>query len=374
MITPGVTAGEAVANVATGASRTFLLVALATAMLGVSLLVDAREVQTIRRREAELLRAGGSSFVVESSGNVDQEACDGLGAARSVIAAGSFRPSDDIRTVEVQGQESVSVWYSSPGGLQALASLGALNIPQQTPEATVARIWSTAALSESVGLSTTRGPFPIEASSISYRVIGLIELSSIVPRATGSAILVESAGAASAPHRPWADFCLVIARPGHTETAKALAAVVAPLASMEDRTFSDLVFQSSLAFDPISEMTERPSRWAWLAGAVTLPMLWSAILITRRAETGLYLSVGLARSEILRLRLVEGLILLASVLAGTLLMIVSVATADAAARPLLQPVLLPQIVASSGLSGLLVVVVASLSVVSGTGAELVRDR
>lgn len=296
---------EGLRNATEGGARTLALATLVFVAWSGASAFDGVVLQQLHDLERADWAAGGSAFVVRAQDGVDGRSCSDAVAQPPVLAAGAMKRTDQSVYLQARPQSPMTIIDITPGLLKVLQETGRLTVDRRPLEVGDALVSRDSARAFGLRLGDTH---IVEANADPLRVAGTFDLSLAGPRYTAGLIRFRTAGHVF-------DQCLLLARPGFEESLQSIAlSIVRPTNPQQSPELLRPIGASDR--DLVTEHRERPTRWAWLAASVAVWATWGAAEVSRRSERGLYMAVGVTRSQLTVIRVTELAFLIAIATGG----------------------------------------------------------
>ncbi|MBI5949279.1 MAG: hypothetical protein HY875_14170 [Chloroflexi bacterium] len=350
---------EAALNLWANGARSAVILLIAAAAVGGLGFLELQQADGLREFQDDYAAAGGYvAIVTRPNEPLDTGRCEALQERDGVVAAGSIR-----------GTGTVS-FASAPGVLfqSAAVTAGALQVWQPgihvPPAPEGGSIVAGGAMASELGLAT--GSYTARAGEEPVLVAAVLRAERRNPQVQRWALDVSPAAGEAA--ECWVEFD----RDAYRAGVDTLAAWFAT--GTQEPVVRPYFRRDEFTRDPGREFAQRPERFGWLAAGGLIAAVSVLSAWFRRAELGLYLALGTARSQLIGLLAIESALVLGLAAAGGLLWAFALQAAMHHPLPADHAWLAFRSAISGTLLGLVLAPAASALVARGSVAALLKDR
>jgi len=295
---------EGLMNFATGRFRTLAIVGLSAGLATSVVVTEGTVVSAIVDDQRAFFAAGGN--VIIARGNIDPRACQSLTALTEVLGAtASTRLATPI-DLNVLGERSTLSLYTV--GVTSLAPLldGQWPLGREVVASKADARDRDFMVSRRLALARDVGDAPF------LTISGVADFSRLGTE-------FDAGVAQLVPTLDTAEQCIVESTP---QTVSILERALPALVTHGSEVIEvrRRVPSSRFGRDHPEDYRRRPTRLSWLPAGAAVGLMWIAVLATRRAERGLYASLGAPSVTITLVYLVE---YLAQLTAGLLVAVVA---------------------------------------------------
>lgn len=350
-------AADAVSNLLANSARSLIVFAAMAVVFGGLAFLELQQASDLLQFESDYQAAGGYLAIVAQQGGISASRCEQLNGTHGIVAAGGDRGEGQATFTMAPG-----VLYQQYGVTRDLLRVWD---PSYHPLATTSNTFmSGRALADELALKP--GLVLARVGEPPARLAAVLDVNQRAPQAGRS--LFEVIPPSGMVDECWVEFTPE-AYPGGADM---LAAAFATGDS--DPTVRPFTAKDQFTRNPAHELSTRPQRNGWVAGAA---LIVGVLLLTawfRRADLGLYLALGTARSMLTLMLAVETWLLAATAWAVGMLWALAIERATGHA---LTWGGIHLAVVTSGCAALAVVAVGPLLstlVARGNIAALLKDR
>lgn len=304
MIRVRVCVEEGTRNASEGGARSAAWLLLLLAALVLPAVSDGQALQALRHAELAQWQAGASTLLLESESGIDGPSCDRLQRQPPVMAAGGVQRTDRTITLRSRPGSPLAVVEATWGAVRVSGLTGGTT---ETAAPVTDHVLVSPETMASLGLREKDRHVTATPSGQRLTLHASADLSLAGSANTGVVTVV--------PVDRVFDACLVQARPAGLSDARQIA-LATLLAGRAGERVESVTVTAPDRRDLLGEHRGRPTRWAWLATGTAVAAVWMLIEAARRPERGLYLAVGLRRSDLGVVRMSELFIHVATALAA----------------------------------------------------------
>lgn len=323
------TLSEGWRNAWAGRAASAVLVALVAATFALVAVADARAVQGLVADERSWVEAGGRVLVAENESGLPVIACDALNRVPGVQGAVAVTRMAYRVGLSSAPEANLGLVGVTPGLSRLLGApydAGAVLVAPELAEEYGLRDRARTALIPR-SLATQEGPSArVEGSVLPDDSLYSIRLAplALLGDAYSSSVLIPM------PTSGTADACFVAAEPGSLAALREALPALLPAGGDKPTVVGDRLISGSFVHDYPAEYLARALRWAPVAAGLLIGLIWLLFRWVRRAQDGLYSTLGFRAGHRAVIQLAEWATLLAAgvALAATVAILVLVAGRD----------------------------------------------
>lgn len=293
---------EAWRDITSGTTHAALFALVLAVLVVAGCATEATSLARIDSERASFVASGSSTYVLTYTGHVSATACDRLGSAEGVLAAGAVRQSSSRLTMAKLPSTTVPTWDATPGAIRLFASSDSDSAPQLSAE-DYEGVWMSSQAAQATG-AAARTEQPLAGG-------GTVQVRGIYPfpddgrdTASFSYAALQSVPAQSDGF----DACIVKTWPVPSDIQSLLMYTVARASSDSGDypVMSQLNATRGSQFRPEDEFAGRISAWAPLVLAVAGALVGFISVMLRRLELASAMHAGVPKIAMMVQMLVEG--------------------------------------------------------------------